>query len=85
MGCHLFQRAKEIQEGEVVMKNHTEKEFRGNLRGIGLSLLALIAIAIPRLISKDFDIVFYMTSGLFVIGVLVFVYYLAKYYKLKDN
>ena len=66
------------------MKNHTE-EFRGNLRGIGLSLLALIAIAIPRLISKDFDIVFYMTSGLFVIGVLVFVYYLAKYYKLKDN
>ena len=40
------------------MKNHTEKEFRGNLRGIGLSLLTLIAIAIPRLISKDFDIVF---------------------------
>ena len=67
------------------MKNHTEKEFRGNLRGIRLSLLALIAIAIPRLISKDFDIVFYMTSGLFVIGVRVFVYYLAKYYKLKDN
>ena len=67
------------------MKNHTEKEFRGNLRGIELSLLALIAIAIPRLISKDFDIVFYMTSGLFVIGVLVFVYYLRKYYKLKNN
>ena len=67
------------------MKNHTEKEFRGNLRGIGLSILALIAIAIPRLISKDFDIVFYMTSGLFIIGVLVFAYYLAKYYKLKNN
>ena len=67
------------------MKNHTENEFRGNLRGIGLSILALIAIAIPRLISKDFDIVFYMTSGLFIIGVLVFVYYLAKYYKLKNN
>ena len=67
------------------MKNHTETEFRGNLRGIGLSILALIAIAIPRLISKDFDIVFYMTSGLFIIGVLVFVYYLAKYYKLKNN
>ena len=67
------------------MKNHTEKEFRGNLRGIELSLLALIAIAIPRLISKDFDIVFYMTSGLFVIGVLVFLYYLTKYRKLKNN
>ena len=67
------------------MKNHTEKEFRGNLRGIGLSLLALIAIAIPRLISKYFDIVFYMTSGLFVIGVLVFLYYLTKYRKLKNN
>ena len=67
------------------MKNHPEKEFRGNLRGVGLSILALIAIAIPRLISKDFDIVFYMTSGLFIIGVLVFVYYLAKYYKLKNN
>ena len=65
------------------MKNHTEKEFRGNLRGIGLSLLALIAIAIPRLISKDFDIIFCMTSGLFVIGVLVFLYYLTKYRKLK--
>ena len=67
------------------MKNHTEKEFRGNLRGIGLSLLALMAIAIPRLISNDFDIVFYMTSGLFVIGVLVFLYYLTKYRKLKNN
>ena len=67
------------------MKNHTEKEFRGNLRGIGLSILTLIAIAIPRLISKDFDIVFYMTSGLFVIGVLVFLYYLTKYRKLKNN
>ena len=67
------------------MKNHTEKEFRGNLRGIGLSILALIAIAIPRLISKDFDIIFYMTSGLFVIGVLVLVYYLTKYRKLKNN
>ena len=67
------------------MNNHTEKEFRGNLRGVGLSILALIAIAIPRLISKDFDIVFYMTSGLFVIGVLVLVYYLRKYYKLKNN
>ena len=67
------------------MKNHTEKEFRGNIRGIGLSLLALIAIAIPRLISKDFDIIFYMTSGLFVIGVLVLVYYLTKYRKLTNN
>ena len=67
------------------MKNHTEKEFRGNLRGIGLSILALVAIAIPRLISKDFDIVFYMISGLFIIGVLVFAYYLTKYYKQKNN
>ena len=67
------------------MKNHTEKEFRGNLRGLGLSILALIAIAIPRLISKDFDIVFYMISGLFIIGVLVFAYYLTKYYKQKNN
>ena len=67
------------------MKNHTEKEFRGNLRGIGLSILALIAIAIPRLISKDFDIVFYMISGLFIIGILVFAYYLTKYYKQKNN
>ena len=67
------------------MKNHTEKEFRGNLKGIGLSILALIAITIPRLISKDFDIVFYMTSGLFVIGVLVLIYYLTKYRKLKNN
>ena len=67
------------------MKNHTAKEFRGNLRGIGLSVLALIAIAIPRLISKDFDIVFYITTGLFVIGVLVLVYYLTKYSKLKNN
>ena len=67
------------------MNNHTEKEFRGNLRGVGLSILALVAIAIPRLIAKDFDIVFYMTSGLCVIGVLVFVYYLTKYRKLKNN
>lgn len=67
------------------MKNHTEKEFRGNLRGVGLSILALIAIAIPRLISKDFDIVFYMISGLFIIGVLVFAYYMTKYYKQKNN
>ena len=67
------------------MKNHTEKEFRGNLRGLGLSILALIAIAIPRLISKDFDIVFYMISGLFIIGVLVFAYYMTKYYKQKNN
>ena len=67
------------------MKNHTEKEYRGNLRGIGLSILTLIAIAIPRLISKDFDIVFYMISGLFIIGVLVFAYYLTKYYKQKNN
>ena len=67
------------------MNNHTEKEFRGNLRGVGLSILALIAIAIPRLISKDFDIVFYMISGLFIIGVLVFAYYLTKYYKQKNN
>ena len=67
------------------MKNHTEKEFRGNLRCIGLSILALVAIAIPRLISKDFDIVFYMISGLFIIGVLVFAYYLTKYYKQKNN
>ena len=67
------------------MKDFNEKEFRGNLRGVGLSTLALIAIAIPRLISKDFDIVFYLTSGLFIIGVLVFVYYLTKYRKLKNN
>ena len=89
MGCHLFQRTQEIQEGGLAMRNYTEKELRGILRSYGLSSAALICVCIAQISASKHgassDLVLYLALGSLLCSIILFIYYLTKYRKLKNN
>ena len=91
MGHHLFQRTQEIQEGGIAMKDFTEKNLKGGMKATGLSAIALICVCLANIlgpapedksgISSDF--VLYLAVGSLLCSIILFVYYLTKYRKLK--
>ena len=93
MGFHLFQRTQEIQEGGVAMKDFTEKNLKGGMRATGLSTVALLCVCLANILGpapKDksgisSDFVLYLAIGSLLCSIILFVYYLTKYSKLKNN
>ena len=93
MGRHLFQRTQEIQEGGMTMKEFTEKKLKGGMKATGLSTVALLCVCLANILgpaSEDksgisSDLVLYLALGLVLCSIILFVYYLTKYRKLKNN
>ncbi|MBR2063089.1 MAG: hypothetical protein IJ971_00150 [Bacteroidales bacterium] len=71
------------------MKEFTEKELRGILRSYGLSSAALLCVCLAQISASrhgaSSDIVFYLALGSLIFSIILFVYHLTKYRKLKNN
>ena len=75
------------------MKDFTEKNLKGGMRASGLSTVALLCVClanIPGPASEDnsgisSDFVLYLALGSLLCSIILFVYYLTKYRKLKNN
>ena len=71
------------------MRNYTEKELRGILRSYGLSSAALICVCIAQISASksgvSSDLVLYLAIGCLLCSSILFIYYLTKYRKLKNN
>ena len=71
------------------MRNYTEKELRGILRSYGLSSAALICVCLAQISASKHgassDLVLYLALGLLLCSIILFIYYLMKYRKLKNN
>ena len=75
------------------MKEFTEKDLKGGMKATGLSAVALICVCLANIlgpahedksgISSDF--VLYLAVGSLLCSIILFVYYLTKYRKLKNN
>ena len=71
------------------MRNYTEKELRDILRSYGLSSAALICVCIAQISASKHgassDLVLYLAIGCLLCSSILFIYYLTKYRKLKNN
>ena len=75
------------------MKDFSEKNLKGGMRATGLSAVALLCVCLANILgpaSEDksgisSDLVLYLALGLVLCSIILFVYYLTKYRKLKNN
>lgn len=71
------------------MRNYTEKELRGILRSYGLSNAALICACLAQISASKHgassDLVLYLAIGCLLCSIILFIYSLTKYRKLKNN
>ena len=75
------------------MKDFTEKNLIGGMRATGLSAVALLCVCLANILGpapKDksgisSDFVLYLALGSLLCSIILFVYYLTKYRKLKNN
>ncbi|MBQ7772310.1 MAG: hypothetical protein IJ402_06265 [Bacteroidales bacterium] len=75
------------------MKDVTEKNLKGGMRASGLSAVALLCVCLANILDpapKDktgipSDLVLYLAIGSLLCSIILFVYYLMKYRKLKNN
>ena len=75
------------------MKDFDEKNLKGGMRATGFSAVALLCVCLANIldhapedksgISSDF--VLYLAVGSQLCSIILFVYYLTKYRKLKNN
>ena len=75
------------------MKDFDEKNLKGGMRATGFSAVALLCVCLANIldhaqedksgISSDF--VLYLAVGSLLCSIILFVYYLTKYRKLKNN
>lgn len=84
-----YRKAIKKNERGIIMKDFTEKELRGILRTYGLSSAALLCVCLSQIsasrhgVSSDF--VLYLAVGSLLCSIILFIYYLTKYRKLKNN
>ena len=71
------------------MKNYTEKELRGLLKAYGLSAASLLCVSLAQISGSksgvSSDLVLYLALGSLLCSIILFIYYLTKYRKLKKN
>ena len=89
----LWLRTEKQLEGGIAMKDVTEKNLKGGMRASGLSAVALLCVCLANIpgpapeekagISSDF--VLYLAVGSLLCSIILFIYYLTKYRKLKNN
>ncbi len=75
------------------MKDFTEKDLRGGMKATGLSAAALLCVCLSQILgpsSQDksgisSELVLYLAVGSLLCSIILFVYYMTKYRKLKKN
>lgn len=75
------------------MKNFTEKDLKGGMKATGLSTVALLGVCLSNILGPapqdksgiPSDVVLYLAIGSLLCSIILFVYYLTKYRKLKNN
>lgn len=75
------------------MRDFTEKDLKGGMKATGLSALALLCVCLANILGptpKDktgipSDLVLYLAVGSLLCSIILFVYYLTKYRKLKND
>ena len=71
------------------MRNYTEKELRGILKAYGLSSASLLCVCLAQISASksgvSSDLVLYLALGSLLCSIILFVYYLTKYRRLKNN
>lgn len=75
------------------MKNFTEKDLKGGMKATGLSAAALVCVCLANILGPapedksgiSSDLVLYLALGSLLCSIILFIYYLTKYRKLKNN
>ena len=75
------------------MKDFTEKNLKGGMKATGLSAIALICVCLANILGPapedksgvSSDLVLYLAIGCLLCSSILFIYYLTKYRKLKNN
>ena len=75
------------------MKNFTEKDLKGGMKATGLSAAALVCVCLANILGPapedksgiSSDLVLYLAVGSLLCSIILFIYYLTKYRKLKNN
>ena len=71
------------------MKDFTEKNLKGGMRATGLSAVALLCVCLAQISASksgvSSDLVLYLAIGCLLCSSILFIYYLTKYRKLKNN
>ena len=77
------------QEGGIAMKDFTEKSLKGGMRATGLSAASLLCVCLAQISASrhgaSSDLVLYLALGSLLCSIILFIYYLTKYRKLKNN
>ena len=71
------------------MKDFTEKDLKGGMKATGLSAASLLCVCLAQISASrhgaSSDFVLYLAIGSLLCSIILFVYYLTKYRKLKNN
>ena len=75
------------------MKDFSEKNLKGGMRATGLSAVALLCVCLANILGPapedksviSSDLVLYLAIGCLLCSSILFIYYLTKYRKLKNN
>ena len=71
------------------MKDFTEKNLKGGMKATGLSAAALLCVCLAQISASGHgvssDLVLYLALGSLLCSIILFVYYLKKYRRLKNN
>lgn len=75
------------------MKDFTEKNLKGGMKATLLSAIALLCVCLANIFDPSpqdktgisSDIVLYLAAGSLLCSIILFVYYLTKYRRLKNN
>ena len=71
------------------MKDFTEKDLKGGMKATGLSAAALLCVCLAQISAvksgNSSDFVMYLAAGSLLCSIILFIYYLTKYRKLKTS
>lgn len=71
------------------MKDFTEKDLKGGMKATGLSAASLLCVCLAQISASKHgnssDFVMYLAAGSLLCSIILFIYYLTKYRKLKNN
>lgn len=71
------------------MRDFTEKDLKGGMKATGLSAASLLCVCLAQISASrsgvSSDLVLYLAVGSLLCSIILFIYYLTKYRKLKKN
>ena len=77
----------------MTMEDFTDKNLKGGMRATGFSAIALLCVCLANILGPapedksgiSSDLVLYLALGSLLCSIILFIYYLTKYRKLKNN